>query len=165
GMMERNPLYQNPIDAFKGNNKAISRRAKRIVEGCTAEYGKRYKNPESLLDELVYQSHIHFSAFAYLPGFRSRSPWKMALASFAYLYYAGMAACLLLFLELDREAIFLISLFPAEILVFFDVFRLERLSPAYMRAKQRFPFLKWIVKVFLAAIVFVFFSIFGFHNG
>lgn len=141
---------------LESGKRRISRGACRIIEGCTAGYSARYHNVSRLQKEILRQYCVSargkFLPLSYIPGFRSRSLWKMAVASGVYLY---LGASWILAVTMDIEHFFehfMIAIgFCLELMLVFDVFHVGNLSRKYMEYRQNFPPLKYAVK-FLAGL-------------
>lgn len=125
-----------------------------IIERCTSGYTDRYQNVAALQKDILRQLRTPlrqvFVAFSYIPGFRSGKPWKIAIALVVYACIF-MLGFLLFLLDKELMLVFLrmVTAFFLELILVFDVFHLGNLSKTYMRYRDRFPALKYIVK-FLA---------------
>ncbi len=137
-----------------GEKVSISRRAKKIVDRCTAEYGKRYPDPEALLEDLLRQSHFRFRFLSWLPGFRSGVPWKMLLATTVYIYFLLSLALAFIFDPNKNEPVIFAGMFLSELIVLFDLFHLEKLLPEALRKTRSRTVLRWVLRAILFILVF-----------
>ncbi len=137
-----------------GEKGRLSRRAKRVVDRCTAEYGRRYPDPEALLEDLLRQSHFRFRFLSWLPGFRSGVPWKMLLASTVYIYFLLTLVVAFIFDPNKNEPVIFAGMFLSELILLFDLFHLEKLLPGALRGARSWPVLKWGLRTLLAIVVF-----------
>lgn len=144
-----------------GGGKKISRGVLHIIEGCTAGYTMRYPFAARLQKDILRQLRMNgwkkSPVLSYIPGFRSRRYWKMAVSCGVYLY---LFLCFFIAAVTDRQNLFLSLFFLiccfGEIMLVFDVFHLGRLSKKYMEYRAAFPPLKYIVKFLVGFSLFIF---------
>lgn len=146
-----------------GKKKLMSRGTRRIIEGCTAGYSARYHNVSKLQKEILRQflAGGKFSVLSYIPGFRSRGPWKMAVASCTYVYFG--VSIILAFVADGAHFLqyaLIAAWFCLELILVFDVFHLGNLSKVYMEYRQNFPPLKYFVKFVAGLFALVLLSMF-----
>lgn len=137
---------------------------KRIIDRCTANYDLRYRTPAELrkhLLSLVTPAPVTVSwVISSIPGFRSHTPWKAAIASSFYSF------CLIQLWDFSLDTLFYLLWICLSVIMFFDIFHLDLLSPAYIRLKDRHSFVRIPVRI-IAGIFFpiIFISIFYYLGG
>lgn len=148
-----------------GGKIPVSRGMRRIIEGCTAGYSARYRNAAALQKDIIRQFYASaggiYTICSYIPGFRSQSPWKMAVASVAYVYFW---MSVILSVMVNMEGIFyyavLVVWFCLEWMFMFDIFHLGDFSPKYMEYRRSFPPLRYIVKSLIGVILLMLCAVF-----
>lgn len=144
---------------------------KRIFRRCTASYEARYRNISALKKDLLRALHTPANPISNvlhkIPGFRSHTLWKMAIA--LYMYLALILSAGYAFLSIFQTGfpiqkwqldIFIVALFYIlEIIFVFDVFHLAGHSKYYTYLKDAHPILKYLVQIIIAALIFLVFVI------
>ncbi|HIR24632.1 MAG TPA: protein kinase [Candidatus Egerieimonas faecigallinarum] len=130
---------------------------RRIIERCTASYDLRFRTPAELrrhLLNLVSRAPITLSwIVSSIPGFRSHTPWKAGIAGLFYSFFFLMAV--LRFQEMPVDTVLVMMWVSLSVLLFFDVFHFDLLSPAYIRLREMHPLVRIPVRL-LFGIVFPF---------
>lgn len=128
---------------------------KKIITKCTADYYRRYKNISELkreLTSLLTGFPFSLSGIVHsIPGFRSGNLLKMCIAILIY----GAFLLLFLLIGLDRSTGSQ-PLFFCVILMFiltFDIFHLGGLSHHYLYYREKYPWLRYLVKLILGVIL------------
>lgn len=136
-------------DIKKNLDGQYSHLVKRIIEKCTSDYNLRYKNVTQLKQALAQQLSPH-SVFRMIPGFRSGHPLRMCIATVAY-------CCLLLLLVFtiipDPELWPWIPALILSVTMLFDIFHLGERFPIYVRYRENYPWLRYIVKLIFGIAV------------
>lgn len=142
---------------------------KRIFRRCTASYEARYRTLSALRNDILRALKTPSTPagkfLQHFPGFRSRTPWKMAVA--AYIYFSIILySCFTLFavikdtLSFDdwqKDSLYVILLFIIEILVICDFFHIGERFPQYIYLKDSHPLLNFFIKIATALCIFILF--------
>lgn len=148
-----------------GGNVQIGRGIRRIIEGCTSAYSARYRNAAALQKDIIRQFYASAGGIhrvcAYIPGFRSWNPWKMAVASVTYVYF-GISVIFSAIMDMEDFFYFavLVVWFSLELMLVFDIFHLGDFSRKYMEYRRSFPPLRYVVKFLIGFSLLIIFSLF-----
>ena len=148
---------------LKSSKKLLSRGTYRIIEKCNADYDSRYKNLELLKKAILKELRIassSFERFLYqLPGFRTRTAWKMAAAGYIYLSIALIIVSSFFYWESGGKNMLLSAILCiVEIIFIFDVFHLGRLSKAYTEISKKHPAIRILTKTLIAVLIFIIYN-------
>lgn len=142
---------------------------KRIFRRCTASYEARYHNLYALRKDLLHALKIPSSpigkALQRIPGFRSRTPWKIAIAAYTYfsmLLYFGISFFSIYknglpLQDWQKNNLYALLLFIAEIIVICDAFHLEEHFPKYIYLKNKHSYLSFLIKTILSVCILILF--------
>ena len=149
---------KSPKQAKKSElDRQYSSSIKKIIGKCTADYYRRYKNIHELQQELSYiLTGFPFSIPGIvhsIPGFRSGNLFKMCIASLAYVQFLLLFLMIGLDRSTDSQPLFLCLILM--LILTFDVFHLGGLSNHYLYYREKYPWLRYLIKLILG-IVFPF---------
>ena len=144
---------------LKGATKKPRQSSEKTLRGILeyakdTEYGREHHFADILKELRIATSP--FDRFMYqVPGFRSRTIWKMVIAGYMYLsivfeiffsfFYRGSGS---------KDMLLSSILCIVEIIFIFDVFHLGRMSKRYTEAGRRHPAIRILTKTVIAVLIF-----------
>lgn len=143
----------------------------RIFRRCTASYEARYRTVSALKKDILHALQIPsnpFTAILYnLPGFRTRTLWKMCVAAYIYSGILITAGIMLLLIiqngfpldDIVKDTLLSLILYILEIIVLFDGFQLEHRISRYAYFKSTHPILNIFFKFIIGALLFIPYSL------
>lgn len=158
---------ESPKNISPNENRLHNKKANRIFRRCTASYEARYSNPAVIISDLKralwIPSNPVSALLCKLPGFRTHTSWKMAIA--AYIYISMLITLGYTLIAVFQRGLPLsdwqtnnlntIFLFIVEICLVFDGFQIGEHFKAYRYFQNAHPVLNRVLKAVLALLIFI----------
>jgi len=148
-------------NGLKDSEGLLSKGVYRIIAKCNADYDTRYRSFSELRKAVRQELHLDESmknrVMSVIPGFRTHTWWKMAIAIPVYIMLI-VDAILTLIYGAHRDNLITLAFFVSEIVCVCDVFNLKRFIPKYIYWRERKPVIGHLVRIVIAVVIFIIYS-------